>query len=1081
MPSAVIFTDLLLKELQYQDGEHIPGYLLENAEWERRDRVRRGLQTLRQILDERRPGMPLEQLIPVYLAVLYSATEARFQNLYEVRAANSLLREHEEEATRIEAAIAASLSVRLTGSTIPLAARLICFHKMADRVVSDRLALAVYEKITRSIVEAGGVPIQVGLVAAADYNVSGTMDDDAPWPQRMASIYAAWREGQPYPADARHYDYQRSEVAAPARDAFDVLWDYPLKANGNGNGNGSTAPAQPAHLSPAAFAGFAARALEVMEREGHELWGQTTTPGSDGSLFVTINYAQSRLVMDADYRELMAQGAGSPIYSHGSFAIETIDGLDARLGLGDKARVLEFRVSPELALRAVRGETAAVSRELRLPRTDPEPVADTATLEDYVHWVDGEDYLPVPLLDRYFRVMKAMASPDLFEQIVLSLEGTLEPERPDTFSVVVPRRDALRDAVNRWSRGPRTERRRRHDLSSPAEATVVRFIAATAVNLGACFGFDRIRIAGSIGSISWTNEVIDVISSKSAGFELMIRYIETYMRSHEVALASSDSLLIASADYEKALDVQRQWSPELTMAMRLRDKDLAVALDVGASTVKYCCYELDEEKGFRPLFSFRLGVQKPGGARYTSLVDFAERIVDDLRHRLAAHDRLDALCRLRVFGISWPGVVRNGKLAGASGILGNFEPAVASNWIRGTAVDHVRTLDLVAAFRQVLSSTAETGGCVDDVTVAMCNDAQAEAVGRFVEDCDILFPPADACGVPSISWLVLKLGTGTGGRVITETRILGGPAEFGKLVHDAYSTGRHDLGDENKLPKGNVNEYASSKLLPAVYQREISTDAVPQSREIGLIRRYYDEWNEGNDPVERLALEIGLDVLHREKLQSIVERPRIDDDNHIDWEGDWKRTVCWRNGIGVESNEAIEALASTAGMERLALLLNLPLGQDICRASIAQLLAMLDERLATVFDHAALFLADVIMLLRGYYGFDGVVLCGGVLRDSVGAALLPGMTRYLDERYGIDFRPCSGLTEAGGAAGPAARDKGATLYYHMFGETAGGTGAGHDVTQPRALDRGESGALHHALAIRHVLETRGETANARGV
>jgi len=1075
-PTPVVFTDLLLKELQYQDGEHVPGYLCENAEWEKRDRVRRGLQALRQILQEHRPDMALEQLIPVYLAVLYSAAETRFQNLYELRAANRLLRDYEVEARRIEGAMAALLGVPSTATTVPLAARLICFHKMADRVVFDRLAKGVYEKITACVERAGGVPLQLGLVAAANYNVSGTLDDTNPWPQRVEWIYAAWHDGQPYPADAQAYERQRSKVDQQMRDVFDVLWDYPLNKL-KGEDNGSAFLAQDIHLNQTAFAGFVARAHEVMDEEGYEPWAQVETARNDGSLFVTINYAQSRLLLESDFRELLAEGATSSIYSHGTFDVETIDGLDERLGLGDRAQVLEFRVSPELALRAARGEAVAVSRELRLPRAPDTPVEKTATLEDFVHWVDGADYLPLPLLDRYFRVTQALAPPHLFEEVVLSLEGSLEPERPDTYCLVVPRRDALRDAVARWSRTAPTECRRRHDLCSPAEGTVARFIAATAVNLGACFGFDRIRLAGGTGSTSWANEVVDLIGDKAAGFELMIRYIETYMRSHEVVLASSESQPMAIADYQKALHDLRRWTPDLSSTMGLRDGDLAVALDVGAGTIRYCCYELDARTGFSELFSFRLGVEKPGGAKYTSLVDFADRVVDDLRQRLAAHDRLESLCRLRVVGISWPGVVRDGKLAGASGILRNFEPAVASNWIRETTVDHVRTLDLAAAIRQVLSSTVEAGGCVDDVTVAMCNDAQAEAVGRFVEDYDTLFPSGCGCSRPGISWLVLKLGTGTAGRVLTEERILEGPAEFGKMIHDAYSTGNHDLGNENKLPRRNVNEHASGKLLPGVYQQEVPTAALPESREIGLIHRYYEEWEGGSDPVERLALEIGLDVLHREKLRSIVERPRVDDDNHIDWEGDWKQAVCWRDGIGVHSNAAIEALAYTVGTERLALLLNLPLGKTVTGPNIGQLLATLRASIEAVFDRAALHLSDVIMLLHGYYGFGGVVLCGGVLRDDVGHALLPGITKYLDERYGVDFRPCSSLADKVTDDGRLTTNKRPTLYYHVYSENVAHAGVERDALL-RVIDRGEIGALHHALAVRYGLETRGAVEGA---
>ena len=163
-------------------------------------------------------------------------------------------------------------------------------------------------------------------------------------------------------------------------------------------------------------------------------------------------------------------------------------------------------------------------------------------------------------------------------------------------------------------------------------------------------------------------------------------------------------------------------------------------------------------------------------------------------------------------GVCWPGVIREDKIAGASGILKYFDPeSVASKWIRENTVDGIRQLDLESDLSAALKRKYPQGASLP--TLGICNDGYAEALGRLVEESHLR----------KRRWGILKLGTGTAGAVLDRGSIRDGVQEFGKLVLNVYqSSSTAFTVDPNHLPQGDLNSYVSQNLFPAVLREMCS-------------------------------------------------------------------------------------------------------------------------------------------------------------------------------------------------------------------------------------------------------------------
>ena len=349
---------------------------MEGAEWEKQERVQRGLMSLRAILlneDGYRPdhlkpklGIQPKELVPVLVAILFSASERRYQNLYELRAANKMLRKSQLQQNARD--VTEEIHQYLTGEgakeldktkTLKLAARLILYHKMADRVVFDRLAIHVYEKIKSAIEskECEGTPLQMGLVAASNYNSSGELNEKTVAKERIRAVLEAWTRN--YPANSDDYLKQRGVLSddptcsgcLEARTAsnsstqckrgtedpiytychYDVLWDYPLcdvceedkRSDKFHSQDADPVWARRYQLNPEAFEGFVSWMEDARKALRQQLHGTLKEHALDewwyqreNGFFVTINYAQSRFLLQPQFRDLLKQGRSSSIYDH---------------------------------------------------------------------------------------------------------------------------------------------------------------------------------------------------------------------------------------------------------------------------------------------------------------------------------------------------------------------------------------------------------------------------------------------------------------------------------------------------------------------------------------------------------------------------------------------------------------------------------------------------------------------------------------------------------------------------------------------------------------------------------------------
>ncbi len=1115
----------------------VPEYLMRGADWDRRARVQRGLYGLRLILTGAKPdngepdqdwteplkalersSNPTLTISEALLAILYSACADRYQNLYELRAANRMLGEFEKEACRIGGAIRDALG-NPDEPRVDVVATLILYHKMADRVVYERLSKAVHKRILVALVKSGGDPLHIGLVAAANYNSSGELNHPETSRLRIRAILEGWVDAGCYQTGNDKYQMQRSSessgLAEDVLESYDVLWDYPLCVSGV-PGEESMTPLWKSRRYQfdskafVDFCGWVERTRSSMFPKPPEHWWHTTKEG----FFLTINYAQSRFLLARVFRELLHQGRDSPIYENSALVLDKIGNLDERLGLGSSVTVLEFRALPAAALLVARGERAkgeAILGGRRVDEVDSggadsqDPIvnglSDLEALVASAEVTSRPDsdrpnyfltpvahYLPLPLLVRYLRVASALSDrsgeDSLFGSCELVMEGGLEQALPDNVRLVVPaeKRVVAED--------------------SPVDATIERLIAAHAVNLGLVGGFDRLSLRDESG---WAARVTALLNDKQAGFELLVRYIETYMRSHDVHVR--ERMTVDDSVYWGGIEKLREARWSRTSEWPNAKNELWIGVDIGASTAKFLFYEACWQSGTLDVkeleeWTFRRGVTRNEGDLYTSLDDFAEFLISHIeawmrersnnRVRLSGDSdergagAMPGLDRVAVMGVCWPGPVREQKIAGASGILKNFADTVASHFIRRTTVEQVRALDLVAALRRSVSSRLGPGDR-KPLTIGLCNDAYAEGLGRMVRDFGKLFPPGRSLP-EDLRWGVLKLGSGTASAVVTPDRILKGPAELGKLVVNVYSAGTHKLDSTNQTPKGQLNEFASTKLLPYVYKQVMGGEFEPDSIEIG---RCYDcrcevgKLSGSPDSKDksakqiycRLRLELGLDFLNRTFMGRSLETPTLDDwyplgefsaGNMVEAAlHGWRNARDWRLGLSASSNEEVCRRAWQEGGERLAMLCNYdPDHWDLGDSLQTELWDF--GRLGEVIDRAASLLADGVMVMYEYYRISGVVLCGGVLRGYAGGRIVDGIRRHLDLKYSVDLEGIESFETDTRHQDQLGKKKRTTIYYF----TNQGLKLNSEGTEDVHLgtlgvtDRGEIGALSHAFLVR---------------
>ncbi|MBL0265221.1 MAG: ROK family protein [Leptospiraceae bacterium] len=701
----------------------------------------------------------------------------------------------------------------------------------------------------------------------------------------------------------------------------------------------------------------------------------------------------------------------------------------------------------------------------------------------------GKGYYPVPLNDyvafpliydlfMYIRDKKDTTGNFIFEQIQYHSQGKLDVSDNFIGSIF----EIFSPELQRVS------------SNQMLYLIVQKFIASNAVNLGILNGYDRITTK-SKNQI--TNELITkLLKNPKAGFALLIRYIETYLRSHDVYVSEDD--LINPLQYKEKLKEQKNLfqngmaASATIIPFDQTKKPFSIGIDIGGTSIKFKLYDSNNQPNTIE-HRINTGARKP----YNQFKDFIILLIDGISEllRKTGFSKLD----IDTVGICWPGAIREQKIAGASGIFNNFAEIVASGKIRENTVEMFRVLDFIKEFRIYYSTRISYG---------ICNDGNAEAIGKLLN-------------IPELSyfkWAIIKLGTGTGSAILYNGEISEGINEFGKLILNLYFPPVEYVDDSKKQPthilepakdaQGNiiidpatgnpkfpaedrtpvtVNDVCSQKLYPKVFNELTYLNFNITSFEIGKIGEYYLE---KTNPISEddIIFDIGLEILYisvQDKISksdlknSLKTEPFALDER----EKKNKKDEGVKEKLGIKTKaDLIKKIEDTGNNRIKEILVQLLPTPELSITSItgldgkSMLLSIksgghsgsVSAFFQKLFDVSGSILSDVIMLVYKYYKMNGVVLCGGVIAPTITTeALLKSIQLHLDKKYGFDFRGLDVFNENlnNGLIGKEKRN---TIYHH-FKDNFSDLNA-------MCKDHGEIGALYHAKIVKEMNPIEEDTA-----
>jgi len=690
-------------------------------------------------------------------------------------------------------------------------------------------------------------------------------------------------------------------------------------------------------------------------------------------------------------------------------------------------------------------------------------VHDLTTPESALAEILGNSSLCFNPLEKYLSLAQFMRLCEvarIYEpggaEFSIEIEGAFDHDFPNLFTIYIPYIEENKTDED-------------DPIKTAFLATVKKAVAAYAVNAGLCAGLSSIRFSEENRSSEWGQKliksVIELLKDPKAGFELLLFYIEQYDRAFDVGLW--DELVQRNtASSQLAIDDSR-------ILERKIDKDsLSIGIDIGGTAIKFGLYEK-----FEKLDSLRLSTQKnhdKESVKYKSLADFAKKLKEGMSKLL--HRQGKDWDQIKIIGVSWPGAIRQSKIAATSGIFKHFESSVLSKLIRENTVDSIRKLEIVTEIEQILPNR--------NISVALCNDGFAEALARVLET------PA----YRSRTWGILKLGTGTAGAVISDRHLRKGIIEFGKIINNVFCRNESFLKvDYNRMPDGVVNEFISAHLLPRIF-RELTGSTPPlfSSYEIGRVAQNFFDYpdfqqqnpNQREARLDVLLRDIGIDHIHTKHFAHIMSKSEFESlvfATPLEKAYEIKRTVCFK--LGLDQFGLVEEHCKRIGAERMANILfeihkkgktevfdnwgPTETYYNIIRKYFndTQNKAEYYERASIIFDdifcRAGALLADVIALIRLYYNLDGIILGGGVLANtSSSSKLIQSADKHLKAKYGIHLATLDEY-QADHQAKLVGKRSFTTLYTNLNKKNRGSW-----IVDTQ--DRAEIGALYHA-AIKHLM------------
>ena len=595
-----------------------------------------------------------------------------------------------------------------------------------------------------------------------------------------------------------------------------------------------------------------------------------------------------------------------------------------------------------------------------------------------------QHYLPYPLIRRYLDIVYSLR-PASCVSILLTFD------RDERVSIPVPL--GLRSRVDEEAIDA---------VAGFVHATILN--RAMSVGLRSCdMGFDNFHLTehpelpeGALSASEWRARVQR--AHTSYGYPTLL---ETYL-----GIYNTERRCVEMRDASVPQTLSP--TPVRRLVELLRRVDLGEArhflgIDVGGTFVKIGLYTGDLQGLIMPIFRIPTrsgGAPAPEGERAASaLAAFAYRVLDEVRRRLPPAVDSRAVAAV---GISWPGPVRANRIAGTSGILGNFPPLKGTPHIN--SFNELIAFDVVKAFREAWGQVfyRSPGG---GPYMALINDGNADATGAVVDR---------AQSTPDAAQdrlVVVKLGTGTAGGAFWDGRLTEGPTEWGKIVLDLGAP------PDATFPSGVTNPYLSARTLPRLTGRD-RTRLPPieglLSSELGYILECASTTPGSGDvdrkPFDRAWFGFGLTAVAVRSWSAGVDSTTLEQAAKGECDPERLDVIAAQLGVlGDQVVDTLNRLIVVEGGHRLARLLGIRT-EDLARmhadpglmpapvdAALRRVLELVSEAVATL----GTYLGDFLVLLHDLYGMSEVIVGGGVLSRVTGERVIAAAIRRA-RAYGLE-------------------------------------------------------------------------------
>lgn len=509
-------------------------------------------------------------------------------------------------------------------------------------------------------------------------------------------------------------------------------------------------------------------------------------------------------------------------------------------------------------------------------------------------------------------------------------------------------------------------------------------------------------VPGALTAEDWKERIEKAYSDN--GYQVLLEsYLEQYntvRNSNVQRLSDLQPLTLRSIPITNLRTLLGDYLP--SVAPNRRAPYLFVGIDIGGTLTKFRFYEFAPDKQsldslgsvFKILTASDTKEKNPGGA-------FAFRLASTIESNLRRACPGAEASNIVAVGLSWPGPVRDNRIAATSGIFRNFPPL--SPVVKENSIEDIIKLNVVQAFKDAWKSVL--GGPVPCVTLV--NDGSADGVGAVYT---LLSSDAEARNRHEAQscLAVVKLGTGTAGAIFSGGRLSPGLYEWGKILLDLGAPA------DRAFPAGIANHYLSTRTMPTVAKRRDATFfKVPdlESLELGSLLEA-KRANFSAESFESLRKECGIKGLASrgavEGVDAEVIRRVYEEGEEPETELFWLIEL-YVGALGRVAGEELKKEVGHHGDVRLQRLLSLT-GDDLLdrvtnKKAQKKVMASLQQASDIAMSCAktlGIYLGDFIVLLHDLENVGIVIAGGGVLSEQTGKVVRSAAIERA-RQYGLQY------------------------------------------------------------------------------